>query len=39
LEKEFSSGDKDGQVFLFMKAPKDEPLESEENNNVIKEAL
>ncbi|MEH7495555.1 MMPL family transporter [Neobacillus niacini] len=39
LEEEFPTGDKGGQVYLVMKAPKNETLDSEENNKVIKEAL
>jgi membrane protein YdfJ len=39
LEQEFPSGDKGGQVYLVMKAPKNETLDSEENNKMIKEAL
>jgi membrane protein YdfJ len=39
LEKEFPGADKGGQVYLVMKAPKDETLDSEENNKIIKEAL
>jgi membrane protein YdfJ len=39
LEKEFQSGNNGGQVYLVMKAPKNETLDSEENIKVIKEAL
>ncbi|MFJ5772451.1 MMPL family transporter [Psychrobacillus sp. NPDC093180] len=39
LEKEFQSGDNAGQVYLVMKAPKNETLDSEENNQVINKAL
>ncbi|MCE4050776.1 MMPL family transporter [Bacillus sp. Au-Bac7] len=39
LEKEFQSSDNSGQVYLVMKAPKNETLDSEENNKVIKEVL
>lgn len=39
LEEEFPSGDKAGQAYLVMKAPKNETLDSEENNKVISDAL
>jgi membrane protein YdfJ len=39
LDTEFQSRDNSGQVYLVMKAPKNETLDSEENNQVIKEAL
>lgn len=39
LEKEFQSGNNLGQVYLVMKASKNETLDSEENNKIIKKAL
>ncbi|WP_035200230.1 MMPL family transporter [Heyndrickxia coagulans] len=39
LEKEFKSANNGGQVYLVMKAPKNETLDSKENNKIIQKAL